>query len=347
MRTALSRRSPGEPGSTDRPGIRRRVGLITTAAVVALTALAGCGSDTGDSDTAGADKTRSVTHDAGTTDNVPAKPKRIVSLSVTLTGHLLALDAPVVATQVAPGPFSDKTGYFLQWADIAKQRNVEVVYAGAEPNLEKVVGAKPDLIIGAASGADSTAKFYDQLKGIAPTLIYRYDNISWQDLTSKLGDAIGLADKAKEILGKFDTRVTEVKGKIKAPTQDVAPLRNNGTQIVIFTKESAQGKLLAALGLKVHEVPENFKASGGPEGGNRTDVVTIAQENLGPALADSSVFFVGHNQEQIDTAKAAPLWKSLPAVTQNRAYDLGLDSFRMDYFSATAVLERVEKAFAV
>ncbi|GAB2935247.1 Fe2+-enterobactin ABC transporter substrate-binding protein [Micromonospora polyrhachis] len=346
MRTALFRRSSGDGADTGKLGIRRRAGLVAAAAVVAVTALAGCGSDTDEPADNGTDKARSVTHDAGTTENVPAKPKRIVSLSVTLTGHLLALDAPVVATQVAPGPFSDKTGYFLQWSDVAKQRNVEVVYAGAEPNLEKVVEAKPDLIIGAASGADSTAKFYDQLKGIAPTLIYRYDNISWQDLTSKLGEAIGLADKAKEVLGKFDAQVTAVKGKIKVPTQDVAPLRNNGTQIVIFTKESAQGKLLATLGLKVREVPKNFSADG-PEGGNRNDVVTVAQENLGPALADSSVFFVGHNAEQIATAKAAPLWKSLPAVTENRAYDLGLDSFRMDYFSASAVLERIEKTFAV
>ncbi|RZS40847.1 hypothetical protein EV193_103161 [Herbihabitans rhizosphaerae] len=70
------------------------------AAAVALAVAAtgaACSSDTSDAQTSG--EVRSVTHDHGTTDNVPAKPKRIVSVSVTLTGHLLALDAPAVATR--------------------------------------------------------------------------------------------------------------------------------------------------------------------------------------------------------------------------------------------------------
>ena len=76
-------------------------------------------------------------------------------------------------------------------------------------------------------------------------------------------------------------------------------------------------------------------------------VLPVAEENQGRALADRAIFSVGNSPEQIPTAMAAPMWKSLPAVTENRAYDLGLDSFRMDYFSASAVLERVEKTFAL
>ena len=331
MRTALFRTAS-----------RRGAGLVVLAALVA-TMTAACGTDSDGGGDAAAGGVRSVTHDAGTTANVPASPKRIVSLSVTLTGHLLALRAPVVATQAAPGPFSDPTGFFLQWAEVAKQRNVAVVYAGSELNLEKVIAAKPDLIIGSASGGDSTVKAYDQLKAIAPTLMFRYDNVSWQDLTRKIGTAVGQADDVTRLLDDFTAKVAATRTKVKVPTQPVAPLRNNGTEIVVFTKDSAQGQLLTSLGFAVRVVPDNLKGAG-PEGGNRADVVTIAQENLGPALGDSSIMFVGHNQDQIAKTQTAPLWAGLPAVTGKRVYDLGLDSFRMDYFSATAVLQRLERA---
>ena len=139
-----------------------QAGLVAVTAALAVVALSACGADNPKSTETGASPaatSRSVTHDAGATE-VPAQPKRIVSLSISLTGHLLALEAPVVATQASPGPFSDPTGFFLQWADVAKQRNMQVAYSGNEVNLEKIVALKPDLIIGSASGADSTLKQY-------------------------------------------------------------------------------------------------------------------------------------------------------------------------------------------
>lgn len=348
MRTTLFRARPTLFRA--RRGVR--TGLIVAASVLAVGALGACG-DNGDNapgdnasgTDASAPTTHSVAHDAGTTDNVPAQPKKIVSLSVTLTGHLLALDAPVIATQASPGPFSDPSGYFLQWAEVAKKRNVQVVYSGTEVNLEKIIALQPDLIIGAASGADSVAKQYDALKAIAPTLIYRYDNLSWSDLTRKLGEAIGRKEKATGALADFDARVARVKAAIKAPTQEVAPIRNNDTEIVVFTDRSAQGQLLASLGFKLRAVPDNLKKGVGNEGA-RVDIVTVAQENVPPALGDAGLLFVGHRPEQITAAQAKPLWSALPAVTTKRVYDLGLDSFRLDYFSASAILDRVEKSFA-
>jgi iron complex transport system substrate-binding protein len=321
--------------------LRRAVLASTAAMCVAAT---GACADDKPAGNAPSTTTRVVAHDAGSTE-VPTAPKRIVSLSVSLTGHLLALEAPVVATQASPGPFSDPTGFFLQWADVAKQRNVEVAYAGTQPDLEKVVALKPDLIIGSATGADSTATFYKQLSEIAPTLIFRYDNLSWADLTRKLGDALGLQDKAGAVLSEFDGRVTRVKGAIKPPAQEVAPLRDGETQVVIFTDKSAQGLLLASLGFKVRAVPANLASGTGNEGA-RDDIVTVALENLGPALGDSSIFFVGHRAADITAAQARPLWSGLPAVRDKRAYDLGVDSFRLDLFSATAILDRLEQQFA-
>ena len=45
-------------------------------------------------------------------------PQRIVSTSVTITGTLLAIDAPVVASgATSPNPLvADKQGFFTQWS---------------------------------------------------------------------------------------------------------------------------------------------------------------------------------------------------------------------------------------
>jgi ABC-type Fe2+-enterobactin transport system substrate-binding protein len=329
--------------------IRRRW-AITAVALMAVLGPAACASGAGSAEKAEAagakSETRSVQHELGTAE-IPLAPKRIVSVSVSMTGHLLALDAPVVASQAtAPGPFTDGNGFFKQWADVAAQRGVQVVYQGFEADIEKVIAAKPDLIVGSASGADSTAKVYERLKGIAPTVLFRHDNLTWQELMTKLGGALGLEENAGKVLAAYDRRVAEVKGKIKTPEQEVVVFRDNNTDIPVFTAESAQGGLLASLGFTIHPVEAALAAESTKEGGGRKDIVNLAQENVVRAFGDSSIFFAGHSPEQIAATQAKPLWKDLAAVRDKRVHDLGLDAFRIDYYSASNIIDRLEQQFA-
>ncbi|NEE40429.1 ABC transporter substrate-binding protein, partial [Streptomyces sp. SID7982] len=78
-----------------------------------------------------------------------------------------------------------KQGFFTQWSDAAAKNSVKVAYQGFEPDVEKVLALKPDLIVGASSGAENAEKFYDKLSAVAPTLLYRHDDVSWQDLTAR------------------------------------------------------------------------------------------------------------------------------------------------------------------
>jgi ABC-type Fe2+-enterobactin transport system substrate-binding protein len=322
--------------------VRTLTGLVAALCLAALTA---CGSAEPAADQPAKAETRAVQHDAGTS-QVPLAPKRVVSVSVTLTGHLLALDAPLIASQgTPPSAIVDSNGFFTQWADVAVKRGVQVAYQGFEPALEKIAALKPDLIVGSGSGADDSSKVYDQLAKIAPTLIFRYDQLSWQELSTKIGTALGL--DAGKVIGAYDARVAEVKAKIKPPAQEAVLLRVNPTELPIFTPVSAQGRLLTSLGLKVRELPEGMAATAVQgEGGQRSDIVPIATENLTKAFGDGSLFFVSHTAEEIAAAQTKPLWKDLPAVKEKRVYDLGLDSFRLDYYSAGNIVNRVEKLFS-
>ncbi len=226
------------------PGLR--AGLKGAAVVAAgLLALTACGGGDGGSDASAkgeksgdkaAAATRTVKHDAGTAEKVPAQPKRIVSVSVTMTGHLLALDAPVIASQATPpSVITDKQGFFTQWSDAAAQNSVKVAYQGFEPDVEKVLALKPDLIVGASSGAENAEKFYDKLSVVAPTLLYRHDDVSWQDLTARLGKDLGLEKRATEVVAAHDKRVGEVKAAITVPKESAALVRDNQSAMTVFT----------------------------------------------------------------------------------------------------------------
>ena len=105
------------------------------AAVVAL-ALAGCSNSSGsDTGTEGTQKTsgategwpRTVDH-GGRSTEITAKPTRIVSTSPSLTGTLLAIGAPVVASAATtPSGMTDDQGFFSQWSGVAADRGVEVL----------------------------------------------------------------------------------------------------------------------------------------------------------------------------------------------------------------------------
>lgn len=53
------------------------------------------------------------------------KPLRIVSTAPSLTGILLAINAPLVASAATtPSPLTDEKGFFSQWAKVADERGV-------------------------------------------------------------------------------------------------------------------------------------------------------------------------------------------------------------------------------
>jgi iron complex transport system substrate-binding protein len=107
---------------------------------------------------------------------------------VTLTGSLLAIDAPVVASGATTpnNRVADSQGFLRQWSEVAKARKLARLYIG-EPSAEAVAAQMPDLILVSATGGDFALPLYDQLKTIAPTLVINYDDKSWQPCSPNWG----------------------------------------------------------------------------------------------------------------------------------------------------------------
>lgn len=171
------------------------------------------------------------------------QPKKIVSTSTTLTGTLLSIDAPVVASgATAPNSagLSDDVGFFNQWSKEAKKKGVKKLWDNASPDPEKVIEYDPDLIIVSKNAGDSVTDGLDKLKQIAPVIVLDYGKQSWQSVTKTLGKATGHEKQATDVIDKFDKNVAEAKKELKLPegeTSSFIPF-GDGSGVAALTPES-------------------------------------------------------------------------------------------------------------
>ncbi|HJF12583.1 Fe2+-enterobactin ABC transporter substrate-binding protein [Corynebacterium falsenii] len=278
------------------------------------------------------------------------QPERIVSTSVTLTGSLLAIDAPVKATGTVNNrpPLANSQGFFTQWADVADQRGVEPIYQG-QPSVEAILAQKPDLVVMSSSGQDSAIDLYNQLAGTVPTLVVDYSRQGWEDTARALGKATGHESGAEDAIHRYDERVKEVKESITKPEQpvNIVSLAKNNGGLNFWTKNSAQGRVLTDLGFDVAQPPENLVDTTS-QYAKRKDARPVSAENSALALTGRSIFALNADGKTKPSAAMAqnPQLATVPAVKDGHVYDLAPEDFRIDYYSAMNMLDEIKNFFA-
>ncbi|WP_070971604.1 Fe2+-enterobactin ABC transporter substrate-binding protein [Vibrio sonorensis] len=273
-------------------------------------------------------------------------PTRIVSTSVTLTGTLLAIDAPLIASGAARTntKVADDIGFFRQWSDIASERNVISLYQG-EANAETVAKQKPDLILVSATGGDSALKLYKQFSTIAPTIVINYDDKSWQELAGVLAQITGREDRANEVIEDFEHRLSLVKEQIELPPQPTSALAyyGDGRGGNFWTNESAQGKILTSLGFELSELPEDLKDN--PIMGQRKDIFPVNGERFADAITGQSILLFAANEQSVEQVKKNKFISHLDPVKGNQVFAMGNDTFRLDYYSSMNLLDTLDSTF--
>ncbi|CAM3585477.1 Fe2+-enterobactin ABC transporter substrate-binding protein [Pseudomonas wadenswilerensis] len=271
-----------------------------------------------------------------------SKPLRIASTSPSVTGILLAMKAPLVATAATtPSRMTDSKGFFSQWASVADARQVEVLYPNLVFDIEAVLGVNPDLLVLAATGADSVVQHQAELEaqGI-PTLVVNYSNQSWQEIATTLGKAAGLEAQAQAAIKDFDDYAALTAASINPPKGGVSIVGYNiGGSYSVGRASSPQARLFTALGVKVASLPPALSG----EVTRAVDFEFISRENLSAAITGESVFLLGATDADVQAFLADPLLANLPAVTQNKVYALGPTSFRVDYYSGRQMIDTVAR----
>lgn len=276
------------------------------------------------------------------------QPQRIVSTSVTLTGSLLAIDAPVIASGVTqPGQrLADEVGFFRQWSEVARTKGVKPLPVG-EASLESIAGQNPDLIVVSATGKDSALALYDRLSLIAPTLVVNYDRQSWQQIELLLGRATGHEAGAEKSVRSFQRQVEKVRGTLALPPQPVTALVYNPHSRIanLWTRDSAQGQLLKSLGFTLAQVP--VVVADARKRLQRRDIIPLSGENLVTGITGQSVLMFATDESGKAAFLSEPLLAASHAVQHQQVYTLGNDSFRLDFYSATHLVTRIEQLFTL
>lgn len=282
---------------------------------------------------------------------IPAQPQRIVSTAVGLTGSLLAVDAPVVATGGATkGSTADNDeGFFNQWADEARDKGVESLWQ-LSPDLEKIVNADPDLVLVAANGQDSAVTGIEKIRAIGvPVVVIDYVNMDWTELTTEIGEMTGREADAAARIDEFNQRVDEVKANIAEPEQPVSlvlPSADRSGNANYMTAASPQGRVAAQLGWDLTVPGDDVARTDGPFAG-RPDVKQVTAENQDKAFTGRTVLAVdsGIGEDPAEYLKGQPVLADTYAVRNDRVFTMPPELFRMDYYSAMMMLNRIDELF--
>lgn len=233
-----------------------RRGLFVLGGAAAL-ALAGCSAGApaapGGPASGGAGSKVTVRHAKGEIE-VPAAPQRAVVFDTVSLDTLSALG-------ITPVGAPSGVAFPQRLADHLK--DVKGVGTLFEPDLEAVNALNPDLVI----VGGRSAKAYDQVKDIAPTL----------DLTLPTGDPVAALKDRATILGTVWGKADEVKTRLAAIDARVAELKTQGAN-------AGKGLIVMVSGGKLTA----FAA------GSRFGII---HDSLGLAEAATKVEIEGHGQQ--------------------------------------------------
>ena len=294
-----------------------RVGRTALAAVTAgaLFTLSGCGDSAPGSGTDSADGTSGATRTVKNTLNgevrdVPENPKRVVALW--RTGTELA-DMGVRPVAALEGEILKEE---LDAKTFAKVKNVPTVGTFEGVDIEKVMEAEPDLIVGMDNGGLSID--YEELRDIAPTVIFKIKEPPdvWENYP-RLADVLGRSTDFNKRNAALDKRLAAVERRHGKKIRRAKALHLNASDGAtwVSTKKSLIWKRLDAAGFgyldTYTKAPERY-------------VEELSSENI-PKLADADVVFYtvdlqGRKNPAMEKVLSSASFRRLPAAKAGNVF---------------------------
>ncbi|NQX46607.1 ABC transporter substrate-binding protein [Paenibacillus tritici] len=257
----------------------------------------------------------------------PGKAIRVIATSVTYPDFLYSLGVTPVAAE----------NYHTEFPSYFKGTFKDVIPLGGNLNLEGILSAAPDLIIGPKWRDE---KSYDQLSKIAQTkLMPERDN--WRDELRDIAGVLDKQDKAEEVIRDFDEHMKASKAKLQAVAGDETfiYMRIMASEAFVMGERSSRGKIIhGELGLKpVAAYPAEEES------------IIISLEVLPEYNPDHIILQVDGGddgasaQKLFDSMESTSVWKSLKAVKANHVYKVGDKEWMNFGFSPVATVEAVDE----
>jgi iron complex transport system substrate-binding protein len=233
-----------------------------------------------------------------------ASAQRVVALTPLSADIIYTLDKNKLVG-VASSSALTKDSRFQDIPSVASGRT--------QPNLEKIVALKPDLVIGASGFSDQTLKRLKELK--INTLATKID--TWkalEELTTNLATKIGASPKP--LLDKYQQLLAQDTNKNNSKNTSTLVLVSR-QPILTPNKNSWAGDMLNQFQIKNIAADLQGKS---PFAG----YVTLSPEKILEANPDTIILVNapqgGSEQKVIDDFKKEAFWQKLQATKNNRVY---------------------------
>ncbi|WP_313814796.1 iron-siderophore ABC transporter substrate-binding protein [Glutamicibacter sp.] len=291
-----------------------RVLRFTAVSAVAALALTGCATSSNSAPEASQSEAaakssfpRSVEHFRGTAE-IPAQPLRVAALDPSYVDAALLLGAELVAYteyRKTGSPFPEYLGDVSSLTDEAV--NVGTI---AEPDLEKILAAEPDIII---SADVRQGPMFDQLQKIAPTIFSESTGPTWKENVVLLGEALGKDEEAKKAVADYEARAAAVGKEIMEKDKDTtySLIRFAGEDTArLYATDSFIGEIMTDMGIPRPEgapdTTESIFVPLSPEEILKADAKVIFQSTWAPEGAEGDA-----SRAQEEKFTSNPLWKKL------------------------------------
>ncbi|GAA1899363.1 amonabactin ABC transporter substrate-binding protein [Streptomyces durmitorensis] len=317
---------------------RTRLTAVAALTLASALALSACGSDSSDdsgSSTKGknAAKDVTVTDASGAEVKVPANPKKVIALSEMDLDSALALKVKPVGLSAGRG----QKGAPEYLADQAK--DIPVVGAVTGPDIEKVLQAKPDVIL---AGQLADQQVLKQLKAIAPTVVTIDRTKDWKKSLEITGEVLGKSNEASAFLKDYDTKAAAVKKS----------LGDNAGASVSVARYSAKGTAVMQQGVFISDVLKDlgFKRPGIQNKKGEGHSTPLSDEDLKQIDADwlfiGTLASAGPDADLFKELKGKAAYKQLDAVKKDHTTEIDGSKWTSlgGAQAAVSVLEDVEKA---
>ncbi|BAY38455.1 ABC transporter, iron(III) dicitrate-binding periplasmic protein [Nostoc sp. NIES-2111] len=260
---------------------------------------------------------------------IPRHPQRVVTLWMGTFCSTLALGIKPIASTWNPGePLPD----YLR----NKVNDVEIVGTLSEPNLEKILLLKPDLIL----GNTRSKNIYQQLSEIAPTVVMNLPSppVSWQQHLEDTAKFLNKEQESKQLIANYGQRIAQIRQALEdsLDMQVSVATVDQMFGIYIYGKNHPAGAVLKDIGLQRPDTQRgDFFIKDG-----------ISPENL--STLDGDVLFLSYRgdgaKKTLEKLQQNPLWKKLKVVQQNRVYLVDSDHwYAFDVLAMNAVIDDLFK----
>ncbi|MGP7816920.1 ABC transporter substrate-binding protein [Niallia sp. 01092] len=284
---------------------RNKITAFSIMLVIIISSfLAACGkteSSNSDNKEKSSEETRVIKHELGETPIV-GEPKKIVALEFSFVDGLWELGvAPVGIAHENDDDVEGLLGQKIKYTSVGTRQ---------QPNLEAISALQPDLIIG---DLNRHKDIYDELSKIAPTIILKSRNTSYEenlDSFKTIAKTLNKEAEGEKRLAKHAEIIDQVKKEV--PSDE-----NRKILIGVFRADSLSahgstsfgGELLEKIGVKnaIQDAKEpTFNI-------NLEQMVEWNPDVIFMAEADKAL---------LEEWKKNPLWNEIAAVKNNQVYEV-------------------------